>query len=116
MGGRRLQGGIPRAYRDHRRRVSRAYSSTVRAVQARYPGLGRDAALWLREYGLVTVELEQLHQESQRRLAPLDRARLRRQRMKLRGQLLTLERRLEELAGRNGQAERFAAALRERTR
>jgi hypothetical protein len=120
---RRLQGGVPRADRDHRRRVSRTYSGNVRAVQARYPNLGRDAALWLREYGLATVELEQLHQESQhRRLTPLERARVRRQRMKLRGQLLTLERRLEELGGRHGHGtrvpspEELLAGLRHGTR
>jgi hypothetical protein len=109
---RALQGGVPRWSRDHRRRKARAYAAVVRAVKARYPGLGPCAAPWLREYGAVVVELEALHQEREApRLSRKDRARLRRQGMKLRSQLLGLERHLATLAQANGPGADLAAQL-----
>ena len=114
---RALGGRIPRAYRDHRRRKPRAYAIAVRAMQTKHPGLGPEARPTLREYGVVVAELEQMHHESQSdRLSRRDRARLRRQSVILRSQLLLLERRLEELSQRNGQGHDLAARFAEHHR
>jgi hypothetical protein len=111
---RALMGGVPRGYKDHRRRVARVYAGIVRAVRARYPTLGPEAMPWLREYGAVVIELEALHEERQAaRLSRKERARLRRQGMKLRGQLLGLERHLGTLAQGNGHATDLAARFAE---
>ncbi len=66
----------------------------------------------LREAGVVVVELGRLHRDAQSpRRTQLERRRLRREVRGLRVQLVTLERRLEEIAKSNGKTLDLAAAL-----
>jgi len=72
-------------------------------MRARYPDLPAGASTWLREHAVLAVDLAQLHLEREAlRVTKRERSRLRRQAVILRSQLLTLERRLEELSRTNG--------------
>ena len=102
---RALAGGIPRAFVSHRTPEGAAYGRYARAKVVRLGPLPADGLPMLREAGIVVGELAKLHQETEApRLSRRDRARLRRQAVILRSQLLMLERRLEELAKSNGHA------------
>jgi hypothetical protein len=102
---RALVGGVPRALADHRRRESRTYVHYVQALMTRL-GLTRplDAGVraWLREAGRAHMALDRLHDQLEVMLSKSNRKkearRLERQIWKTRGQLLGIERRLEELA------------------
>jgi hypothetical protein len=94
--------------------VWRPFGDYCRAKKARYGMLPRDALIMLRESGLVYVELTRVNHELQApRMSKRDRARLRRQAIILRSQLLLLEKRLEELAqdGRHAGAESLEGYL-----
>lgn len=101
MARRRLRSGVPRAYRDHRRRAALAYREAVGEIRRRL-GLDGYTGPLLKEYGILVVDLDQLHAEAEalqgnpRRRRDL--ARLQRRRVAFRSQLITLERRLQELA------------------
>ena len=110
---RALAGGIPRAFRWHRTPEGAAYGRYARAKLARLGSLSADAAPWLREAGLLTLDLGRLHEEGEAVRQALtsgagrrarDRARvqmrqLERRAARLRGQLADAEARLEALAG-----------------
>jgi hypothetical protein len=109
-----LRGGIPRALRSHRTPEGAAYGTYCRAKLDRLGPLPKDAMPTLREAGLVILELSRIHRESEApRLRRRDRARLRRQAVILRSQLVQLEKRLEELAqdGRHAGAESLEGYL-----
>ncbi len=100
---RRLAGGIPRAFRSHKTPEGSSYGRYLRAKLKRLGPLPEDAMPTLREAGVVVIELERLHRDAQSpRRTRLDRRRLRRETGILRSQLMTLERRLEEIAKSNG--------------
>jgi hypothetical protein len=99
----RLVGGIPRAYRDHRRKESAAYSEYVRALLDRLGPLPKSARPLLKEAGLITVDLERLRADQGRALnrnRSGEARRIDRRLLPLRTQLLTIELRLEALADR----------------
>ena len=102
---RRLRGGIPRAFTSHKTPEGAAYRRYVRAKVEQLFGAGQDAPIscevTLREAGRLTVELQASGRELEDARAHKRRrdvARLRRQMIPMRTQLLALERRLEELA------------------
>jgi hypothetical protein len=100
---RALVGAIPRAYRDHRTLVARNYREIVAAKLARLGTLPRDSWPTLREWGRVSMELEQLGErlDAMRALKQPRRVEVRRlqsESRKLRVQLLMLERRLDDMA------------------
>lgn len=100
---RALKGRIPRAFTSHRTPEGAAYGAYCRGKLARLGPLPPDAMPILREAGIITVELPRIHREAGApKLGRRDRARLRRQAIILRSQLVTLERHLQELARRNG--------------
>ncbi len=98
-----LAGRIPRCYRDHRTLVARNYREIVEAKLERLGTLPRDARPVLREWGRVSMELEQLGErlDAMRALKQPRREQVRRlqsESRKLRVQLLMLERRLDDMA------------------
>ncbi len=104
---RALSGGIPRAWRNHKTPEGAAYREYCRAKLEGYRRRGlslpKDGLPTLREAGVVVIELERLHRDAQSpRRTRLDRRRLRRETGILRSQLMTLERRLDEIAKSNG--------------
>ena len=66
-----LKDGILPGYGDHWREPWRSFTRYCRAVQSRYASLGPDGLVWLREAGVLTVTLDQLHQEQQAAAAVL---------------------------------------------
>lgn len=122
---RALRGGIPRAFKSHRTPAGAAYGRYCRAKVERLGRLSADAARWLKEAGLLTLSLDQLHEEAETTRAALtngagrrarDKARatlksLERRAARLRASLEASERRLEELARHDGQGEDLAAQL-----
>lgn len=98
--------GVPRAFANHKTPEGAAYRRYVTAILARLGPLPADAATTLREAGRLAVELQCMGAELEaargrvrrRAAARRDASRLRRQMVPMRTQLLTLERRLEELA------------------
>ncbi len=120
MARRRLVSGVPRAFPDHRRVVARAYREAVAEIRRRLSLNGYGGPL-LREYGLVATDLQRLHEEAEalqgKPRCRRELARVQRRRVALRSQLVTLERRLEELAtGRRPTTNATPAALLERVR
>ncbi len=116
MGGRRrLPSGVPRAYRDHRRRAGVDYRVYVTAIIERLGRLPTAAFPTLREAGIVNGELERLHAEAEdlqeRPRRRRDLQRVQRRRIALRSQLVALERRLEELAAPNGHGQDLASLV-----
>jgi hypothetical protein len=99
---RRLRGGIPRALKSHLTPEAYAYRAYVEAMLKRLGPLDRAAMVTLRESGLVTVELTRVRGELEQARAKPNRRReerrLRRVEASLRGQLMAIERRLEEIA------------------
>jgi hypothetical protein len=118
---RRLQGGIPRGRGNHRSRMAIQYRRYCLAMVARYGPLPADAARWLKEAGLLTLSLDQLHAEVESARAVLTNGAGRRAREKVRVQLRQFERsrlrasleaaekRLEALA--TGQGQDLARAM-----
>ena len=110
---RALAGGIPRAFKSHKSPEGHAYRLHVTAIVRRLGDLPADARPTLREVGRLSVELAALGFELEQARARKRRrevSRLRRAMVPMRTQMLTLERRLEELAsGRNGQGDPLAA-------
>ncbi len=105
---RALQGKIPRAFKSHRTPEGAAYGAYCRAKLKRLGPLPKDALPTLREAGVVVIELERLHRDAQSpRRTRLDRRRLRRETGILRSQLMTLERRLEEIAKSDGHSKGY---------
>jgi hypothetical protein len=96
-----LKGRIPRAMADHRTKAGRIYAEAVRAIVERYPQ-HKAARPLLKQYGLIVWELEVLSEQIEVARAktnrPLDLRRLKREQRVLRGQLLGLERYLQELS------------------
>jgi hypothetical protein len=100
---RALAGGIPRALRSHRSAEGALYGAYTRAILARLGELPHDAKPTLKAAGMVVLELERLGADLERartRQRRRDQNRIRRQMVILRTQLLTLEKRLEEIAER----------------
>jgi hypothetical protein len=98
---RALKGGIPRAFRSHKSPDGAAYGRYVRAILAQLGELPGSARPTLREAGRAAVELERLgfeQEQARTQRRRRDERRIRRQQVILRTQLLTLEKRLEELA------------------
>jgi len=99
---RALAGRIPRAFRTHKTPEGAAYGSYCRAKLARLGPLGKDAMPILRECGIVTIDLARVRADLEAARDKPNRRRqvrqLQRTSASLRGQLLALERRLEELA------------------
>ena len=92
---------FPRAFDDHRTAEGRHYGDYCRALLARLGPLPAAASATLREAGKLVVDLDAIGREldrARKRRQRKDMARLRRQMTPMRTQLLTLERRLEELA------------------
>lgn len=104
---------IPRAYANHKTPEGAAYRAYVAGILERLGELPADALPTLREAGRLVVELAAMGREleaAQQRRARREISRLRRQLTPARTQLLTLERRLEELAAARPRS--FSAALR----
>jgi hypothetical protein len=96
---------IPRAYKSHKTPDGYRYRVYVTALLARLGPLPACANPTLREVGVLAVELEAMGRELQTarsRARRRDMARLRRSMTSARSQLITLERRLEELAEPRG--------------
>jgi hypothetical protein len=92
---------IPRAYKSHKSTDGYRYRVYVTALLARLGPLPAAATPTLREVGVLAVELEAMGREleaARARSRRRDMSRLRRQMIPMRTQLMTLERRLEELA------------------
>lgn len=99
---RALRGGIPRAFKSHKTPEGEAYGDYCRDVLARLGALPRSAMPTLKAAGHLVVELDRLTSDldvARRGRRRRDQNRLRRQMVTARTQLVTLERRLEELAG-----------------
>lgn len=106
---RALRGGIPRAFRSHKSAEGAAYRAYVRSWLQQLGPLPAHLLPTLREAGRLTVELAAIGTEletARQRKRRRDIARLRRSMIPMRTQLLNLERRLEEVAGRNGHLHR----------
>jgi hypothetical protein len=113
---RALTGGIPRALRSHRSAEGDAYGRYCRAKVERLGSLPADARPWLRAAGLLVLDLDRLSGEAEAARAVLsngagrrarERARvqirqLERRAARCRASLEAAERRIEELAGKNG--------------
>ena len=113
---RALKGGIPRAFPNHRTPKGYEYGHYLRSILKDLGPLPPRVAPTLKEAGLLVIErLPELHAEERVLKATLDglrgkrleraQRRLQRIRRDLRGarsELLSLERRLEELASING--------------
>lgn len=95
--------GLPRAFKEHRGHVGHVYRRYLGALKARLGPLTADAEVTLREAGRTAVELERLGEDLERARSlrrVRDAARIRRSLFAHREQLVRLERRLEEVAGR----------------
>ena len=107
---RALRGAIPRAFKRQNTREGHAYGRYCRAKLAQVGPLPPDAMPTLKLAGVLNVEIDLVTEELQApRLPRAERRRLRRHLVILRSQFLTVERRLEEVAQRNGHGP--AAAL-----
>ena len=109
---RALVGGIPRAFRSHKTPEGAAYRVYCQSMLARLGKLPTSAWPTLREAGRLTIELGAMGEEleaARARRRRRDVARLRRAMIPARTQLLNMERRLEELASRNGHSDPLAA-------
>lgn len=96
---RALKGAIPRGCRDHRTRAGRTYTAYISALQARFGALPADAMTLAREAGRLAVDLERLSAGLEAAIVARrrrDQSRLRRAATAARGQLLTIEQRLED--------------------
>ena len=96
-----------------------AYGSYARAKLARLGSLPPDVMPTLREAGRLAIDLDLLGRrldvaQAMKRPRRAELRRLRAEARKTRGQLLALERRLEEVAGDHRNGHDLAAALRER--
>src|SRR5262249_25361724 len=104
---RRLVGGLPRTYRDHRRKEAVGYRAALRAVVGRLGPPLPHARVTLREYGRLAMDLQRLHEEQDRAVARgrvTVARRIDRRLTPMRTQLLSLEARLEELAAKHREA------------
>src|SRR5258708_3062846 len=98
---RALSGGIPRGFRGHRSHDGREYRAYCRSFIAQHGQLPAYATPTLREAGRCSVELGRLGlalDDALTRRRRRDAARIRRQLVTLRSQLVNRERRLEEVA------------------
>lgn len=107
---RALRGGIPRAFASYRSASGAVYGSYCRAKVARLGSLPPDARPWLREAGLLVLDLDRLHEESEAARLMLNSAG-RRARDKARVQLRQIERRAGRLRGQLASAEERLEAL-----
>jgi len=110
---RRLKGAIPRAFTSHKSADGYQYRRYVGAIVERLRNLPESAQETLRAAGVLAVDLQAIQRDlelAKARRRHRDVARLRRQLTPMRTQLLTLERRLEELAA--AQPQSFADAVR----
>ncbi len=113
---RRLAGGIPRAWRNHKTPEGATYREYCQAIvqgfKRRGLSLPKEGMPTLKEAGMVVIELGRLHRDAQSpRRTRLERRRLRRESGILRSQLMTLERRLDEIAKSNGKSFDLAVEL-----
>jgi hypothetical protein len=108
---RRLRGGIPRALGNHRSRMAIQYRRYCLATVARYGPLPADAARWLKEAGLLTLSLDQLHADVESARAVLTNGAGRRAREMARVQLRQFERRGSRLRASLEAAEKRLEAL-----
>lgn len=96
---------LPRAFARHNTAHGATYRRYLGAILARLGPLGPEATPTLRSVGVLAVELEVMGRELEELRTVRGRswrrevARLRRAMIPARTQLITLERRLEELAG-----------------
>jgi hypothetical protein len=100
---RRLAGGVPRTFVSHKTPKAFTYRAVILAKLQRLGPLPADAQVTLREYGRLVLDLQRLHEEQDRAVARgrvTVARRIDRRLVPLRTQLLTIEARLEELAGR----------------
>jgi len=110
---RALKGATPRAFTDHRTADGYQYRRYCRAIVERLGKLPDSAQETLRAAGVLAVDLQAIQRDlehARARKRHRDVARLRRQLTPMRTQLLTLERRLEELAASRPRS--FADAVR----
>lgn len=106
-------GVIPRGFPDHRRAEAQRYRAYCLAIQSQWGPLPAAALPTLREAGRISVELERLGtdlEQARGRNRRRDASRIRRQQTSLRSQLVTFERRIEELAAQRPRAASFSAA------
>ena len=99
---RSLKGGIPRVWRKHKGAEAVAYRRVADALVTRYGPLDFMSMRLVREISLLTLELGRIHTEAAEIRAGKKKqtrqlARLRRQSMGARSQLMTLERHLATL-------------------
>ena len=100
---RRLAGGVPRTFASHKTPKAFTYRAVILAKLQRLGPLPADAQVTLREYGRLVLDLQRLHEESDRavkRGRVTVARRVDKRLTPMRTQLLTLEAKLEELAGR----------------
>lgn len=100
---RRLAGGIPRSYGDHRTKAALRYRAVIRdKVEALGP-LPSDARVILREYGRLVMDMQELHAEQDRARARghvTVARRIAKRLTPMRTQLAAIEERLDALGGR----------------
>ena len=111
---RRLKGGVLRGFVDHRTRIGRMYTELVRDKQAELGMLPRSARPILREWARVVIELDRNSIEMQKpsvRKRGTDLRRLKRETRVLRLTMLTLDKRLQQLAGLHKEAADSLAEL-----
>ena len=97
-----LKGSVPRAYKDHRRKVAKRYSEVVADLADRLKTVPKCARPLMKEYGRCAMQLELLNEEHDRAvgLRRLSDARRLRGELKVsRFLLLKLQARIESLAG-----------------
>lgn len=99
---RRLRGGIPRTFTNHKTPQAYVYRALLRAKIASLGPLPADARVTLREYGRLVLDLQRLHEEQDRAVARgrvTVARRIDKRLTPMRTQLVALELRLEALAG-----------------
>lgn len=98
-----LRGGIPRAFLNHKSPEGDLYGDYCRSLLDRVGAVPKSARPTLKAAGLLVVELDRLSTDldvARHGRRRRDQNRIRRQMVIMRSQLVTLERRLEELSSR----------------
>jgi hypothetical protein len=114
---RRLRGGIPRTFANHRTPIGYAYRDLLLAKLERLGPLPADAKVTLREYGRLALDMQRLHLEQDRavkRGRVTMARRIDKRLTPMRTQLAVLEARLEELAAIQRKAPTLVEVIRRR--